>query len=226
MRYTTKALTLALALGLAGVAHAQDSSTTSTTDKPAAAPATPAPAAPAPAAPAANDNAAAASDGIGQPYVKSTSGDWQERCVHAPKGQDDPCQLYQLLKDGKQNPVAEMTIFPLPKGAQAVAGASIVTPLETLLTQQVTLQIDNSPAKTYPFTFCAQRGCVARVGFTQPEVDAMKKGSKIVVQIVPAASPEHPVDLDVSLKGFTNGYEALPVPEAPKAPAAAAPAKK
>lgn len=217
MRYTTKALTLALALGFAAVAHAQDTTAT----KPTAT----ALAAGAPAAPAATADAANA-DGIGQPYVKTTSGDWHERCVYAPKGQDDPCLLYQLLKDGKQNPVAEMTIFPLPKGAQAVAGASIVTPLETLLTQQVTMQIDSAPAKTYPFIFCAERGCIARVGFTQQEIDAMKKGFKIVVQIVPAASPENPVDLDVSLKGFTSGYEALPVPEAPKAPAAAAPAKK
>ena len=36
-----------------------------------------------------------------------------------------------------------------------------------------------------------------------------KKGAKATVTVVPAAAPEASVSLDVSLKGFTAGYEAV-----------------
>ena len=44
----------------------------------------------------------------------------------------------------------------LAEGAEAVAGATVLTPLETLLTQMVTLTIDGGKAKRYPFTWCDQ----------------------------------------------------------------------
>ena len=119
----------------------------------------------------------------------------------------DPCQLYQLLKDGQGTSVAEISIIPLPKGQPAVAGATIVTPLETLLTEQVTLAIDGAKAKRYPFTFCAAVGCISRVGFTDEEVAAFRKGSKAVLTIAPLAAPDKKVSLDISLKGFTAGFK-------------------
>ncbi len=108
----------------------------------------------------------------------------------------DPCQLYQLLKDGQGNSVAEISMFTLPAGQPAVAGATLITPLETLLTQQIGLQIDGGTAKRYPFTWCAAIGCIARVGFTQEEIDQFKKGAKAVVTIVPVAAPDQKVELD------------------------------
>ena len=41
------------------------------------------------------------------------------------------------------------------------------------------------------------------------EVEQFKKGAKATVTVVPAAAPEASVSLDVSLKGFTAGYEAV-----------------
>jgi invasion protein IalB len=40
-------------------------------------------------------------------------------------------------------------------------------------------------------------------------VEQFKKGAKATVTVVPAAAPEASVSLDVSLKGFTAGYEAV-----------------
>ena len=74
----------------------------------------------------------------------------------------DPCQLYLLLKDKNGNSVAEFTIFNLPKGSEgpAVAGATFIAPLETLLPAGMMLQVDSAKAKGYPFSFCTQIGCV------------------------------------------------------------------
>lgn len=145
---------------------------------------------------------------VGQTYTLANFELWEQRCVKTADG-SDPCQLYQLLKDAEGNNVAEVNMFPLPAGGQAAAGATIIAPLETLLTANLLLAIDGTKPKIYPFTFCAQIGCIARVGFTAAEMDQFKKGAKATMTIVPAAAPEQKVDLDVSLKGFTAGFEAV-----------------
>ena len=47
------------------------------------------------------------------------------------------------------------------------------------------------------------------MGFTAAEMDALRKGNKAVVTIVPAAAPDQQVVLEASLKGFTAGFEAV-----------------
>lgn len=157
----------------------------------------------APPAPKTQENAA-----VGETYLAASFELWEQRCVKMEDG-SDPCQLYQLLKDKDANSVAEINMFPLPAGSQAAAGATIVVPLETLLTANLQLAVDTSAPRLYPFTFCAPIGCVARVGFTAEEVDQFRKGAKATMTIVPAAAPDQRVDLDISLKGFTAGYEAV-----------------
>ncbi len=188
---------------------------------------TPAPAAPAEAAPA--DPAADLDMGtpvesgepaVGEAYSRETFGDWSMRCLKAPEG-PDPCQLYQLLFDGEGNAVAEISMFPLPPGSRAAAGATIVAPLETLLTEQVVLTVDGGTAKTYPFTFCNAGGCVSRVGFTAEDVAAFKAGSAAMLRIVPAAAPDQVVELKISLAGFTAGFDYQVEAAAADAPAEA-----
>lgn len=145
---------------------------------------------------------------IGETYVVEEHGDWMIRCVRVGEGQD-PCQLYQLLNDAEGNAVAEMSMFPVEDGGPAVAGATIVTPLETLLTEQLRLSIDGSPQKIYPFNFCNQIGCYSRVGFTDEELQSFKQGTAAVLTIVPAAAPDQNVPLTISLTGFTAGFEGV-----------------
>lgn len=192
----TRPLTWALALGLVSASGlavmAQE-----TTEAPAAeAPAAEAPAGEAPA------------DGPGSSYVKETFGAWELRCVRVAEG-EEPCQLYQLLKDADGNSVAEIGMFSMPEGGEAAAGATIIAPLETLLTAGLRLAVDSSEAKIYPFTFCSQMGCAARVGFTAEEVAAFKAGAKATLTIVPAVAPDQTVALEMSLSGFTAGYDAV-----------------
>lgn len=145
----------------------------------------------------------------GQPYVRGTSGDWAFRCLKAQDGQTDPCQLYQLLKDAEGNDVAEFSIFPLPNSGRAAAGATIVAPLETLLTEQLRIAVDGGQTRTYGFTFCNPAGCVARVGFTAEEIAQFKRGNAATLRMVPAAAPDQEVLVTLSLSGFTAGYDEL-----------------
>ncbi|RVV99727.1 invasion associated locus B family protein [Mesobaculum littorinae] len=148
-------------------------------------------------------------DGPGSTYVAEDFNDWQMRCVRTEDGKD-PCQLYQLLRDDEGNSVAEMSVFPLPQAqGQAVAGATIITPLETLLTQQLTIAVDGGEPRRYPYTFCNPIGCFARVGFTEAELNGFRRGASANMSLVPAAAPDQRVTLNVSLSGFTAGYDAV-----------------
>jgi invasion protein IalB len=207
---------VALALVAAqGPALAQDATPS---PAPAPTPAPETPAADAPAAPGAgaagfNPGQEVGTDGEpiaaeGTDYVIETSGDWEVRCIKTPDG-FDPCQLYQLLQDDKGNDVAEFSMVALPEGSEAAAGATVITPLETLLTAQLRMAVDGSKAKRYPFTWCSRTGCFSRIGFTAAEVAQLKKGAKAVITIVPMLAPDQEVNLTVSLSGFTAGYEKM-----------------
>lgn len=166
-------------------------------------------------APAA-DGSAAATDlplgqeatAIGEAYVAQTHGDWEIQCEKTEDG-NDPCVLRQYLKNAEGGSIAEINLFTLPPGGQAVAGATIITPLETLLTRNITLQVGSRQAKQYQFTFCTQIGCVARVGFTDEDIDAFKKGAEAKMVIFAIAAPDRPFETTMSLRGFTAGFDAL-----------------
>ena len=223
-RTTISSLALALSLGLALPALAQETA-------PETAPEAPAETAPATGSAASADAPTAdglsmgteigTAPGVGDSYVKANFESWEQRCVKTQSGVD-PCQLYMLMKDENGQPVAEFSVFNLPEGTEgpAVAGATFIAPLETLLGAGVTIQVDQNKPRAYPFTFCASIGCVARLGFTAEEVTMFKKGANAVLTIIPVVAPDQQVGLTASLKGFTAGLDA--VTEANKAADAAA----
>lgn len=145
---------------------------------------------------------------VGDVYIEAEYDDWQLRCIKAETG-TDPCQLYQLLADANGNPVAEINVFPLPGGeGQPAAGATVITPLETLLTQQLGISVDGGAVKKYPFSWCSQVGCFSRIGFSEAEVNGFRRGVNAALTIVPVAAADQKVNLTVSLKGFTAGFKA------------------
>ena len=188
-------LAVICALGLGTAALAQDTAAPETgadAEAPAAEAGTTAPQPPQP----------------GQTYIRETHGDFELRCVKLPedRAEDDPCALYQLLENAEGQAVAEFSIFRLPEGGQAVAGATLVAPLETLLTQDVQMRVDQGPVRRYPFTYCNAGGCLARLGFTAEEVERLKRGAKAEIRLVSAAAPDREFFLPLSLTGFTAGY--------------------
>ncbi|MDR9395015.1 invasion associated locus B family protein [Roseovarius sp. SYSU LYC5161] len=140
-------------------------------------------------------------------YIKETYDDWQLKCFRNQGEGDDICQMYQLLTEDSGNPVAEFSIFRLPEGGQAAAGGTIVVPLGTLLGEELTISVDGGAAKRYPYSFCTMTGCFARIGFTEADVTAFKRGASAMLRIVPAQAPDQVVEISASLDGFTAAYE-------------------
>ena len=146
---------------------------------------------------------------VGTTYVAETHGDWEIRCIRAEEGQPEPCQLYQLMRDANGGAVAEFNIFDIPDEGQLVAGATIVTPLETLLTPGIRLRVDEGNWSEYPFAFCQTIGCFARLGLTEEDLTALRRGSRATVALVPLPAPDQLVQIAASLSGFTAGFAAL-----------------
>jgi len=201
---STLPLIVLLATGSAAMAqdNTTDNTTGNTTDQTAAKPAP--------------DQSTASGLDMGQQvkqdpsYIKDTYGAWQLQCFRSETG-EDPCQMYQLLHEKGGNPVAEFSLYKLPEDSPAVAGATIVVPLGTLLTQGLRISVDDSVAKAYGFSFCSRVGCFARIGLTQEDIDAFKKGTEATLAIVPAQAPDQRVLIKASLKGFTKAYENVSV---------------
>lgn len=163
----------------------------------------PEPAAPvrtiAPAKPATPDPAPAA-------ITRAKVGDWEIRCHET---DHDSCQMYQLLHMADGTAVAEVQGFPIPGGGAAVAGFTVTTPKETLLSKGLQLRVDNGETLKFDFSRCIDSGCFARLGISPKTLDQMRRGRTLTITIYPAAAPDTAVAVTASLKGFTDAFAGL-----------------
>jgi invasion protein IalB len=145
---------------------------------------------------------------LGETYKKAGYGSWTLRCVRT-NSEIDPCELFQILRNSSGSPVVEFTMLDFEPNASIIAGANVITPLETLLTSQLIVKIGDKAPQSYPFAFCLKIGCVARIGLTKTDLKKYKEGKSATVIIVPVNAPDSPQNLSLSLSGFTAGYAAL-----------------
>lgn len=147
---------------------------------------------------------------LGERYSKAKHGDWDLACIKT-EAETDPCSLLQIINDKDGNPIAEFSLFRISNGTQAVAGATVIVPLETLLPAQLTISVDGDAGKRYNYSFCNPIGCVAQIGLTESDVAAFKRGVKAKISLRPAPAPDQLIELEMSLKGFTAGFEVVDV---------------
>ncbi|WP_370232325.1 invasion associated locus B family protein [Cognatishimia sp.] len=132
-------------------------------------------------------------------------GDWTLNCRS--NGEREICEMFQLLTQTDGAPAVAVTLFPVVGQGQAVAGANMIAPLETLLTAQLSIAVDENLPRVYPFAFCNANGCLSRVGLTQEDLASYKAGGVATISIVPAAQPDRLVQVQMSLKGFTKAFD-------------------
>lgn len=145
---------------------------------------------------------------VGQTYQAGSYDDWEMVCVKVESG-SEPCEIGQLVLDDSANPIADVRVFPLPQGSQAIAGATMLTPLGVSLQNGLLFSVDEGDPKQYPYAFCNNVGCIARVGFTPLELQKLRKGATAKMGIRLFQDPNNPITIGVSLKGFADAYTAL-----------------
>ena len=161
---------------------------------------------PAPTEPTA-DPAAEATQPPG-PYAAATFGNWEIICTPMGEGVPESCEMYQLLLDEQASPLAEISIAALPLGAEFAAGATVTTPLETFLPTGLGFRIGEAETmRIEPFRVCTVVGCIVRMGLSVEEIDAMKAGADATLTIAPFVAVDQPVNITISLEGFTAAYE-------------------
>ena len=57
----------------------------------------------------------------GEIYLAGNKGDWNVRCITGNPGDADRCEIQQLLFINENTPIADISIFKLPAGGQAIA---------------------------------------------------------------------------------------------------------
>lgn len=152
----------------------------------------------------------------GDAYIAQRFQDWVLSCVYTGTG-NDPCRFIQILNNGEGGRVAQVSIVPLPPGRGVAAAAIVETPLGTLLRVPrnadelsqpggLRIRVDGGEVRVFQFTFCAEGGCVAEIGMEPALVEAFKRGNTANITIWSVDDPATPVELQLSLSGFTAGF--------------------
>lgn len=133
----------------------------------------------------------------------SRAGEWATRCDDS---QIDPrqkmCVLVQTLTMNNQ-PNVHFVVIVVKN-----AVLRVVAPLGVLLPPGVAVKVDGEDFGGMPFARCLQNGCVAEMDIDDRLLRKLKagKGANFVIY----GQPDQPVNVPVSLNGFTKGYDALP----------------
>ncbi|MFL2742128.1 MAG: invasion associated locus B family protein [Paracoccaceae bacterium] len=140
-----------------------------------------------------------------EPYIKERIKDWNLKCIE-PIDSIERCEANQIIFNQKQQPVAEISIFKLPKGQIAAAAATIIVPLETVLNEGLVLEMQDLEPKKYQFKFCNSIGCYSQIGLTIEELEALKSKGKASIFLKHLSSGDQQIVIPISLSGFTTTF--------------------
>lgn len=136
--------------------------------------------------------------------VKATHGDWQVQCP-PDESPTNPCAMVQNLVREEDNRRVLGALIVRPPDIEPFL--RIIVPLGVLLPGGMTLSVDGASVGTVGFINCLPDGCMTQVGLTPDLVASMKQGTQAIVTVYEQA--EVPVELPLSLTGFTAAYEEL-----------------
>jgi len=91
--------------------------------------------------------------------------------------------------------------------------ADILTPLGTILSEGLSLRIDDGAEQRSPFFICQQNGCVVRAPLPKALLDQMRRGRTAVFTFAALDGGQvRRFTAPISLTGFTRSVEALNCP--------------
>lgn len=144
----------------------------------------------------------------GADVKRTTYSSWEVACL----ADNSNCAMAQIGKDSSGNPVLEVVIRKLPEpleagGEIAIAVLDVITPLGVVLTEGLSLKIDEGKDAVAPFQVCTEQGCLVREPIADELIDQLKRGNGATVSVV--AANQGIVTSSISLSGFTAAYNAL-----------------
>lgn len=133
-------------------------------------------------------------------------GDWDVVCG------DKGCSMFQngLDSAGKRVLIIGLTKLATPQKSGErtfVSRMEISAPLGVFLPGGVSVSIDGKKPLRIPFERCLREVCQAGPLVQQPVIDQMKAGNAVTITVFRNRGDK--VEIKVSLKGFTAGYDSM-----------------
>ena len=171
-------------------------------------PAAPAPAQPAPSQPAPAQQAA---PGQSQPQapgtVKSNHGAWSVVCDKPAGASAEQCALMQNVI-AEDRPEVGLSVVVLKTADRKSKILRVLAPLGVLLPNGLGLNVDGKDIGRAYFVRCFADGCYAEVVLEDELLKTFRSGTSATFIVF--QTPEEGIGIPVDLKGFAEGYDALP----------------
>ena len=172
---------------------------------------TPAPAPAAPAQPAPGAPAAQATPGQTQPQapgtVRSNHGAWSVVCDKPAGASAEQCALMQNVI-AEDRPEVGLSVVVLKTADRKAKILRVLAPLGVLLPNGHGLNVDGKDIGRAYFVRCFSDGCYAEVVLEDELLKTFRSGAQATFIVF--QSPEEGIGIPVDLKGFGEGYDALP----------------
>jgi invasion protein IalB len=155
--------------------------------------------------------AAAQQPGAQQPgtpgTVKSNHGAWSIVCDQPAGATAEQCALMQNVI-AEDRPEVGLSVVVLKTADRKAKILRVLAPLGVLLPNGLGLNVDGKDIGRAYFVRCFSDGCYAEVVLEEELLKTFRSGA--TATFIVFQSPEEGIGIPVDLKGFGQGYDALP----------------
>jgi invasion protein IalB len=145
--------------------------------------------------------------GQGQGTVKSTHGAWSIICDTPAGASSEQCAMMQNVV-AEDRPEVGLSVVVLKTADRKARILRVLAPLGVLLPNGLGLNVDGKDIGRAYFVRCFSDGCYAEVVLEDELLKTLRAGSQATFIVF--QSPEEGIGIPVDLKGFADGYDALP----------------
>lgn len=142
-----------------------------------------------------------------QETVKGTHGAWSMVCSTPAGATAEQCAMMQNVV-AEERPEMGLSVVVFRTADNKAEILRVLTPLGVLLPNGLGLYVDGKDIGRAYFVRCFQDGCYAEVILEKSLLDTLKTGTAATFIIF--QTPEEGIGIPVDLKGFADGFAALP----------------
>ena len=139
--------------------------------------------------------------------VKSTHGAWNILCDTPAGAKTEQCALVQNVV-AEDRPEVGLSVVVLKTADNKAKILRVLAPLGVLLPNGLGLNVDGKDIGRAYFVRCFQDGCYAEVILEDALIKSLETGASATFIVF--QTPEEGIGIPVDLKGFGEGFKALP----------------
>jgi invasion protein IalB len=139
--------------------------------------------------------------------LKSTHGAWSILCDTPAGAKVEQCAMVQNVV-AEDRPEVGLSVVVLKTADNKAKILRVLAPLGVLLPNGLGLNIDGKDMGRAYFVRCFQDGCYAEVILEDVLIKALQTGTSATFIVF--QTPEEGIGIPVELKGFADGFKALP----------------